>query len=37
MPNQPLSRSVKLLLVLNALGFLLLVAGTGFIVWKITH
>lgn len=37
MPNQPLSRSVKLLLLLNFVGFLVLVAGTAFIVWKITR
>jgi hypothetical protein len=37
MPDQPLSRSVKLLLLLNFVGFLLLVAGTAFIVWKITR
>jgi hypothetical protein len=37
MADQPLSRSVRLMLALNFLGFLALVAGTGFIVWKITH
>ena len=37
MPDQPLSRSVKLMLALNALGFFVLVAGTAFIVWKITR
>jgi len=37
MSDQPLSWTVKLMLALNFVGFLVLVAGTAFIVWKITR
>jgi len=37
MTNQPLGKTVKLILALNALGFLLLVAGVAFVFWKIAR